>query len=281
MIRLVKGLNARFAILVTLGALGSASHAIALDPGYRAPDPDNTLVIDTTKGTIVVEMNPLLAPAHVERMITLTRQHFYDGLTFHRVVEAFMDQTGDPKGDGSGGSTLPNLKAEFTVRRDASFPFVVASHPVGQLLGFVGSMPVASQVEALMSLTRDGKIETWGMYCQGTVGMARDNDVNSANSQFFLMRAPNPSLEKHWTAFGRVVSGLDVVRSMKIGEPPVNPDKMLRARVWRDIPEAERPKVEILDTSSPQFRDLLQKTQTREGPNFSPCDVPLSKAGTP
>jgi len=281
MIGLVNGLKAKLAVLVTTGVLGAASQAIALGPGYRAPDPDNTLVIDTTKGTIVVEMNPLLAPAHVERMIALTRQHFYDGLTFHRVVEAFMDQTGDPKGDGSGGSTLPDLKAEFTVRRDAAFPFVVVSRQAGQVFGFVGAMPAASQVDALMSLTRDGKIETWGLYCQGTVGMARDNDANSANSQFFLMRASNPSLEKHWTAFGRVVSGLDVVRSMKIGEPPVNPDKMLRVRVWRDIPDAERPKVEILDTSSPQFSDLLQKTQTREGPNFSPCDVPLSKAVIP
>jgi peptidylprolyl isomerase len=256
-----------------MAAAVAAGSALALDPGYRMPDPNNTLVIDTTKGRIVVEMYPQLAPSHVERLQTLTRQHFYDGLIFHRVIEDFMDQTGDPQGTGLGGSTLPNLKGEFTVRHDASFPMVVATKPKGAEIGFVGAMPVESQVPELMPLSIDGKVDAWGLYCQGVLGMARDNDPDSANSQFFLMRGANANLEKKYTAFGVVVSGLDVVRKMKIGEPPVNPDKMLKVQVLADMPEADRPQIEVMDTASPEFQAVLDATRKSKGDTFSACDV--------
>ena len=250
-----------------------ATSAFALDPGYRAADPNNTLVIDTTKGRVILEMYPNLAPNHVERMLTLTRQHFYDGLTFHRVIEDFMAQTGDPKGDGTGDSTLPNVKGEFIMRHDASFPFVVATRPRGSLIGFVGAMPVQSQVNELMAISNDSKVNAWGLFCQGTVGMAHSFDPDSGNSQFFLMRGANASLEKHYTSFGVVLTGLDVVRKLKIGEPPVNPDKMNTVRVLGDIPEAERPQVEVMDTASPQFQAVLDATRKDKGDNFSDCDV--------
>ena len=76
-------------------------------------DPENTLVVETTKGRVVIALRPDLAPGHVERIKTLARQGFYDGVPFHRVIEGFMAQTGDPTGTGSGGSDLPDLKAEF------------------------------------------------------------------------------------------------------------------------------------------------------------------------
>jgi peptidyl-prolyl cis-trans isomerase B (cyclophilin B) len=78
-----------------------------------ATDPENTLVLETTKGSVVIALRPDLAPGHVERIKTLARQRFYDGVPFHRVIEGFMAQTGDPTGTGSGGSDLPDLKAEF------------------------------------------------------------------------------------------------------------------------------------------------------------------------
>ena len=77
-------------------------------------DPENTLVLETTKGRVVIELRPDLAPGHVERIKTLARQGFYDGVVFHRVIEGFMAQTGDPKGDGTGGSDLPSIPAEFS-----------------------------------------------------------------------------------------------------------------------------------------------------------------------
>jgi peptidylprolyl isomerase len=256
-----------------VGTFGAATPALALDPGYRVPDPNTTLVVETTKGEIIVELSPVMAPGHVAQIVALAHQHFYDGQIFHRVIEDFMDQTGDPTGTGQGGSQLPNLKAEFTMRHDQSFPMAVASHPSGALMGFVGALPVESQVNELMPLSKDGKVTAWGLYCQGTVGMARDNDNDSANSQFFFMRAPNTVLEKRYTAFGVVLSGLDVVRKIKIGEPPVNPDKMLTVRVLADIPPAERPKIEVMDTLSPQFRTIIDQVRKDKGADFSVCDV--------
>ncbi|MGZ3297840.1 MAG: peptidylprolyl isomerase [Asticcacaulis sp.] len=264
----------RVAVMAAAAAVMMSSvSAFALDPGFRAPDPENTLVIDTTKGQVIIELYPQMAPASAERMRTLAHQHFYDGLIFHRVMEDFMDQTGDPKGDGTGGSTLPNVKAEFTVRHDSSFPMVAAAHPAGVVNGFVGAMPVASQVNELMPISKDGKVQAWGLYCQGTVGLARDNDVDSGNSQFFLMRAVNSNLERNYTAVGTVLTGLDVVRKIKIGSPAVDPDKMLKVRVLSDIPVNERPNLEVMDTLSPQFKALIEATRKEKGADFSPCDM--------
>src|ERR1700741_3414190 len=91
---------------------------------WRTPDPNNELVIDTNRGRIVVEMYPDVAPAHVAQMQTLAKRHFFDGQTFFRVIDDFMDQTGDPGNDGKGGSDLPNLKPEFSFKRSADTPFV-------------------------------------------------------------------------------------------------------------------------------------------------------------
>ncbi|ESQ76458.1 peptidylprolyl isomerase [Asticcacaulis sp. AC402] len=261
---------AAFAALV--GGAGMAG-AQTLEPGYRLLDAENTLVIDTTKGRVIVEMSPQLAPGHVERMKTLTRQHFYDGLIFHRVMEDFMAQTGDPQGTGLGASELPDLKAEFSTRRDASFPMVVAAQPVGAQVGFLGAMPVKSQVNELMAMSADGKVKAWGLFCQGALGMARDSQPDSANSQFFLMRGASAFLETRYTSLGTIVSGLDVVRKLKIGEPPVNPDKMLKVQLLADMPQEERPQLIVMDTSSPQFKAVLDGVLKEKGDGFSVCDV--------
>ena len=116
-----------------------------------------------------------------ERIKTLVKQHFYDGQTFFRVIEDFMDQTGDPKNTGEGGSTLPNLKGEFSFRRDASAPFVVAATPDDGPVGFVGVMPVASQPDDMMAMTADGKGDRLGpCFCPGVMGMARANEPDTA-----------------------------------------------------------------------------------------------------
>src|SRR5215469_2202391 len=116
----------RLALFAAIGATLIAGAAFAadskpfkpkLDPptaaDWRTVDPQNLLVIDTTKGRILVEMIPEMAPQSVARIKELAREHFYDGLTFHRVVQGFMAQGGDPKGTGEGGSTKPDVPAEF------------------------------------------------------------------------------------------------------------------------------------------------------------------------
>lgn len=160
-----------------------------------AATPDNLWHIQlSTGGTVVVQLRPDKTPAHIERIKALTRARFYDGLLFHRVIDGFMAQTGDPKGTGEGGSPLPDLKAEFN------------------------DMP----------------------HLRGTVSMARANDVNSANSQFFIVFLPVLRLDGKYTPFGRVVSGMQYVDLIERGEPPANPAKIVKAWIEADGPNAPR-----------------------------------------
>ncbi len=242
---------------------------------FRAVDPDNMLVVDTNKGRIIVELSPFAAPNHVARIKTLAKQHFYDGQTFFRVIEDFMDQTGDPTNKGDGNSALPNLKAEFTFRRGADLPMTMAAAPSDGPVGFIGVLPVKSQPDDLMAMTVDGKVIAWPLFCSGVMGMARSGELDSANSQFFFMRGPYPSLEKKYTAWGRVVLGDDVVRAIKLGEPPIDPDNMLTVRLGSDMPPADRPKVYVLDNKSASFKALIDVARAAKGSDFSICDVEI------
>jgi len=151
-------------------------------------DPENTLLIETSKGPVVIELRPDLAPQHVERIKTLAREGFYDGIVFHRVIDGFMAQTGCPQGRGTGGSKLPNLPAEFNAE-----PHV-----------------------------------------RGVCSMARAQNPNSANSQFFIVFDDARFLDKQYTVWGKVVSGMDNVDKINRGEPPASPDKMITVRVAAD-----------------------------------------------
>jgi len=157
--------------------------SIVAPPAIAANKADHLFLQLSTGGTVEIVLRPDIAPRHVERIQTLVRRGFYDGLTFHRVIPGFMAQGGDPKGTGEGGSDLPDLKAEFT-----QMPFL-----------------------------------------RGTLGAARANSPDSANSQFFIMFAPHPELEHNYTVVGRVVSGMDAVDAITPGEPPTEPAKIVHA----------------------------------------------------
>lgn len=251
---------------------------------WRTPDAANLLVIDTTRGRVLVEMSPEVAPAHVERIRLLAGRGFYDGLAWHRVIDWFMAQTGDPLGTGDGQSWYPDLKAEFTFRRGPGSAFAGVAEPAGAVVGFMGALPVQTQPDALMPGTTDGKVHGWGLYCSGVAGMARDEPNDSANSQFFLMRQAYPSLDKRYTVWGRVISGLSVVRALKASPNPdgivSEPDRMTRVRVAADLPQAERPAIRVMDTRSPAFRALVDHARQARGADFSPCDieVPVEEA---
>ena len=153
-----------------------------------ASDPENTLVLETTKGRVVIALRPDLAPGHVERIKTLARKGFYDGVAFHRVIEGFMAQTGCPHGTGTGGSDLPDLKAEFN------------SEP----------------------------------HVRGVCSMARAQSPNSANSQFFICFDDARFLDKQYTAWGKVVEGMENVDKIKRGEPVRDPDRIVSMKVAAD-----------------------------------------------
>jgi peptidylprolyl isomerase len=271
-----------FCLAAATLALAGAAQAAPPQPAapseadWRTPDPSNVLVIDTNKGRIFVELSPEVAPQSAARLRDLARAGFYDGRAFFRVIDGFMDQTGDPTDTGSGGSTKPDLPAEFTFRRGSDTPMVVADTAQGREFGFIGPMPVISQTLDLASLTADHKVSAYVSYCPGVVGMARAEDPNSGNSQFFLMRDTQTNLDQKYTAAGRVIAGMDVVRAIKTGEPVAAPqDKMLSVHVLADMPPAQRPVVRVIDTRGPWFHALTQRVRAQKVVGLSPCDLDL------
>ena len=176
-------------VLAILAALVLAAPAFA----QKLPanlDKNNAIVIDTSKGRIVIALRADIAPKHAERIKQLARDGYYDNVPFHRVIDGFMAQTGDGQNfNGTGGSKYPNLKQEFS-----SEPFK-----------------------------------------RGTVGMARAQSNDSANSQFFICFAEASFLNSKYTVIGDVVAGMDVVDKINKGEPPANPDKMVKVQVAADV----------------------------------------------
>ncbi len=176
------------ALFLSLG-VGHAQQGrpqIQLPPGL---DPNNALLIDLTHGPVLIELFPDKAPKHVERVKMLAERGFYNGHAFHRVIDEFMAQTGDPTGTGRGGSPLPNLQPEFN------------------------NLP----------------------HTRGTVSMARASDLDSANSQFFIMFTAAPHLDGQYTVFGKVIFGMESVDKLARGEPPLVPDQMLRVAILADV----------------------------------------------
>jgi peptidylprolyl isomerase len=265
-----------FSMALLAAGLPAAAQTPAAE--WRTVAPENLLVIDTAKGRIVVELDPAVAPLSVARIRTLADQGFYDGLKFHRVIAGFMAQTGDPLGTGAGGSELPDVPGEFQFRRGRDLGFVsLVPAPTGQL-GIAGSMPVFTQPDAQMMVTADFKTAAQALFCPGVAGMARNNDPNGANSQFFLMTGSNESLNGLYTPFGRVLSGLDVVKTLKAGTEAGNgqvpdPDVITRARTAAAMPEGQRPTARVMTARSPAFAALVEQKRAELGSRFTVCDV--------
>jgi peptidylprolyl isomerase len=275
-------MNVKIAIAAALStAILAASGPVVAQtalPEWRTIAPENLLIIDTAKGRILVELEPRMAPLSVERIRTLADQGFYDGLKFHRVISDFMAQTGDPLGTGEGGSELPDIDGEFQFRRGRDLGFVNVATGQAGLLGFAGSMPVFTQPDAQMMVTADFKTAAQALFCPGVLGMARNQDPHSANSQFFIMTGSNESLNGLYAPFGRVLAGLDVVRALKPGAEAANgrvedPDLMTRARTAAALPERQRPVVRVRTTSSPAFTAMVEQVRTERGARFTVCDI--------
>ena len=260
----------QLSVLALLALVGSGlfAPAQAAASDWRALNPADALIVDTTAGRIVVEMRPDLAPQSVARVKRLARDHLYDGLLFHRVIGGFVDQTGNPNNRDGGVSPYPNLPPEFDARI-APTEVVAAARPSGAVEGFLGVLPV-------MATDRhgpDGKARTWGLYCAGVVGMGRQAGEDTGNSEIFFMRDPARRLDRDYTVWGRVVMGLDVVRKIKIGFPPKDPDKMLKVQVMDDLPVAARPHIVVLNERGARFANLIRRTRAAKGADFTPCDI--------
>lgn len=251
---------------------------LAAGADWRAPEPENTLVFDTTQGRIVVELAPVFAPKGVERVKRLAREGVYDGLLFHRVIDGFVAQTGNPNNKDGGVSSHPDLPPEFTfkLQPDISFTKIVdASDALG---GFIGASPfLAEPPEIAVKLKRPPR--AWGLYCAGALGMGRQEAINTANSEIFFMREPSHRLDHTYTYIGQVLTGLEAVRALAVGEPPTAPDVMTKVRVMADMPEAERPRLDVMDTASRAFQAQADQARKAKGADFSLCDVPVPVRG--
>lgn len=235
------------------------------ESAWRTVDDENLMLIDTAYGVIGVEMFPEIAPKHVGQVKALVRDGFYNGVIFHRVIEGFMNQTGDgSNGDGTGDSDRPDIEAEFTFRRgeDMDVTLVSARGNEQQQIatGFYKSLPVASQPISQAILTKDGKVAAFGLHCKGVTSMARTSEPNSANSQFFLMRNKAEHLDAQYSVWGTTVMGQEHLRSPRVGvvgEEGFVPDQMNKVQIAADLPEGERPTVQVLDTTSDAFTNWI------------------------
>ena len=172
--------------------LGALAILLALATGAaKGADLENTLIMELAHGRVTIEMRPDLAPKHVARIKELVRQGFYDGTPFHRVIEGFMAQGGDPTGTGTGGSGK-KLPAEFSKEK----------------------------------------------HVRGTVSMARAQDPNSADSQFFIVFQDAPWLDSQYTVWGKVTDGMEAVDKIKRGAGQSgtvkNPDKIVSMKLAAD-----------------------------------------------
>jgi peptidylprolyl isomerase len=259
-----------------IGLMGLAlMGATKAEPDWRPLDPANTLVIETSKGRIVIEMAPALAPKAVERVKRLAREGVYDGLLFHRVIEGFVDQTGNPNNRDGGTSSYPDLPAEFSARLPAQAPLELIVQRSDAVEGFLGVVPIVGVSAKEQARGGDHRLWAWGAYCDGVAGMGRQAGVDTANSEIFFMRGPARRLDHDYAVWGRVVQGLDVVRAINVGEPPADPDRMLRVRLAADLPAAERPVLEIANPRGPAFKARVAKLRAELGPRFTICDVPI------
>ena len=181
-----------FLSTIAIGTLMSDAVTSSAD-AQPALDPQNTVYMDLKSGRVVIRLRPDLAPKHVERVKLLCHEHFYDGTPFHRVIDGFMAQGGDPTGTGSGGSKYPDLVAEFS---------------------------------------------NTAHFLRGTVGAARTQSPNTANSQFYICFAPAPFLDGQYTIWGQVVSGMEFIDELKKGAGSsgsvTNPDKIVKMRLMAE-----------------------------------------------
>ena len=255
--------------LAAIGPMGAAP------ADWRPLDPENTLVIGTTKGQVIVELRPEFAPQGVARIKLLAREGVYDGLQFHRVIDGFVAQTGNPDNRDGGTSKHPDLPPEFSFRIAPELATVVVERSDARE-GFVGATPFQAVSAGEQALRPDPRLRGWGAYCPGVVGMGRQADPGTANSEIFFMRAPARRLDHEYTVVGRVVSGLAAINAVAVGEPPKVPDLMLKVRVLADLPEADRPRVEVMDTRGPAFRAKAAALRRERGAAFTICDVEVA-----
>lgn len=279
---------------ILMAAVGAASIACAGaawagpadDPAnWRKIDPENLLQFMINKQEVLIELRPDIAPTHVAQVKKITRDTNYDKLPFHRVIDDFMAQGGETYAVYQVYPRYPMLKGEFTWKRNPAKQKVqwFGATPNGDKLGYLEGFVVQGQPDETAMISDPPVAKTWAVHCGGVTSMARTNDPDSADTQFFLMRHPRvgpDGLDQKYTVWGRVLTGVDVIQSIKVGPAetdgrfasPNQADKLTKAMVVADIPEKKRPTVYVRRTDGPEFAATLATLKAADP--YEACQLP-------
>lgn len=284
------------ALALLFAGAASASDAPAGPPpdAWRDVSPDNLVLIDTRYGQVAVELAPDFAPHHVERMRKLLHAHFYDGKSFYRVIDGFVAQGGADQDTSATADApvnpqilkdWPRLKAEF----DAALPKTDSFTPLGNPdlfapeAGFVNGFRAGHD-------PKDGRY--WLLHCPGTFAFARDNDPDTATTEFYITIGQPRRLDRELTAFGRVLSGMQYLQKLDRGDPDVDSgvirdaskrDPILHMTLASDLPAKDRPHYRVLRTDTAYFAEQIEKRRHPAPefyhgltlPNLDVCGVPV------
>ncbi len=276
---------ALFVIAAVLACTGAWAADAQPADAWRDVDPNNLVLIDVKYGEIAVELAPQFAPKHAERLRKLIRAHFYDGLSFYRMIDGFVAQGGIGEGTASTGSyspaqlkKWPALKREFdqAIGKNTVFTPLGDTDLFAPEVGFTDGFPVARDV-------KEGRM--WPVHCPGTFAFARDNEPDTATTEFYIVIGTRPPrLERNLSAFGRVIDGMQYVQKLERGDPAVESgviqdkskqDAIIRMRLAADIPASERPKFQVLRTDSEAFTKFMGEKRNIDNPFFFRKPLPI------
>lgn len=227
---------------------------------WRALDPEETLYIEVESGRVVVALSTTLGRAHAERIKALAREKFYDGLSFYRVIDGFVAQGGDLF-EGRKSENAGPIAAAFTEAVPKGFAFARLKDKDGfaPQVGFLESLPIGY----------DPKSKTaWGLHCAGAIALGRNDEKDTAATEFYVALQPQRYLDRNMTVFGRVVAGMEHLQALRRVAPAENPDgdlgdKIISMRVAADVPQADRTNYEILRSDRPAFMEFAEARRNR------------------
>ena len=250
---------------------------------WRQADPENTLYLETSEGRIIIELAEMFAPRHGRNIKALAREEFYDGLAMYRVVEGFVAQGGDQSGEKPIERASRAIPAELTLKKLDPERFTTLSDMDGYAAetGFVDGFPAGRNPDSG---------ETWMTHCQGAFAMARGQELDSGGTEFYIVIGQAQRyLDRNTTVFGRVLDGMTVLQRLDRGsgamgilaEPERN--RIQRVRVAADLPQAERASIEVMDTGSSSFQELMAARRNRPEDWFvhRPDYVDVCSVGVP
>ena len=262
----------------------------APETAWRTVEADDLLKITTDEGVIWVELADAFAPNHAARMRQLARDDWFDFKVWHRVIDGFMAQGGGALDNPSIDAPTDPLEAEFTLRRDPAQVEVTEiqervinprSNRSRAQAGFWNGFPAGTQPAAAAGVMGDGRVDSWLIHCDGAAAMARTQDPNSANAQFYIVRGEAEHLNTQYTVWGKVREGHEVTYALKEGvlgqDRGFRPSFIEDMQVAADLPEDERPSLEVMNTSSEAFAAYLDALEAAEGemPDLCDIDVPV------